>query len=205
MKEAVALNPMVLDIPEQFETARLLIRCPRPGDGPSLHAALQESHPSLKRWMPWASAVPSLDECEQNVREAFGRFVLREELRLHFYIKDTGQLAGSTGFHHINWDIGRLEMGYWVRDALAGQGYVTEAVKGEVEYAATYLSAQRLEIRCDPRNERSWKVAERAGFYREAVLRRDEPDPEGLASDTYIYALLRLTDGQWGYPNALEA
>lgn len=27
------MNPILLDFPESFETARLLIRCPIPGDG----------------------------------------------------------------------------------------------------------------------------------------------------------------------------
>lgn len=201
-KEVATFNPIVMDIPEAFETERLVMRCPRAGDGAALRDAIWESHESLKRWMPWASHLPSVEDCEQNVREAFGQFVLRQELRLHFFLKESGELAGSTGFHRINWDIGRLEIGYWVRDSLVGQGYVTEAVKGEVEYAATYLSARRLEIRCDPRNDRSWKVAERVGFHREAVLRQDEPDPEGFPSNTYVYALIRQVDGQWGYPDA---
>ena len=35
--------PILLDFPESFETERLLIRCPLPGDGHELHAAVRES------------------------------------------------------------------------------------------------------------------------------------------------------------------
>jgi Acetyltransferase (GNAT) domain len=35
--------PILMDFPESFETERLLIRSPLPGDGPELHAAVRES------------------------------------------------------------------------------------------------------------------------------------------------------------------
>ena len=35
--------PILMDFPEAFETGRLLIRSPMPGDGPKLHAAVRES------------------------------------------------------------------------------------------------------------------------------------------------------------------
>jgi hypothetical protein len=33
--------PILMDFPESFETERLLIRSPLPGDGPELHAAVR--------------------------------------------------------------------------------------------------------------------------------------------------------------------
>ena len=38
------MKPQILmDFPESFETERLLIRSPLPGDGQELHAAIRES------------------------------------------------------------------------------------------------------------------------------------------------------------------
>ena len=78
---------------------------------------------------------------------------------------------------------------------------MTEAVHGIVRWASDHLQARRIEIRCDARNRRSRQVAERAGFHLEAVLRQDEPDIEGHPSDTPIYVVLRLPNGEWGYPS----
>ena len=44
--------PILRDFPEAFETGRLLIRSPMPGDGPELHAAVRESMDELLPWMP---------------------------------------------------------------------------------------------------------------------------------------------------------
>jgi len=63
-------NPILLDIPESFETERLLIRVPRPGDGLAFNAAILESFDDLQPWMPWAKERPSIEKTEENSRKA---------------------------------------------------------------------------------------------------------------------------------------
>ena len=53
------------------------------------------------------------------------------------------------------------------------------------------LDARRVEIRMDDNNERSWRVAERAGFTFEALLRFDAVTPTGEPRSTRIYARVR--------------
>ena len=43
--------PILMDFPESFETERLLIRSPLPGDGRELYAAVRESIEELTPWM----------------------------------------------------------------------------------------------------------------------------------------------------------
>ncbi len=93
--------------------------------------------------------------------------------------------------HRIDWDVPRFEIGYWVRTSLQGQGYITEAVNGISKFAFEQLKAERMEIRCDARNERSAAVARRAGYTLEAKLRRESRAPDGSLRDTLIFALLR--------------
>lgn len=89
------------------------------------------------------------------------------------WCKQTGELIGLSGMHHINWTVPAVEIGYWVRTSMAGQGYVTEAVRTITRFAFDVLGAQRVEIRCDERNERSAAVARRAGFTLEGILRNE--------------------------------
>ncbi len=194
------MNPILFDFPHEFQTDRLLIRCPLPGDGPMVHEAIVESQEALKKWLPFAVNLPSVEESEENVRRAHAKFLLREDLRLHMFLKSSGRFVGSTGLHRMNWAVGRFEIGYWIRTSESGQGLMTEAVHGIVQWASDHLSARRIEIRCDARNLRSGQVAERAGFYLEAVLRQSVPDVEGLPADNSVYVKLRMPDGSWGYP-----
>jgi len=196
------MNPILLDFPTQFETERLLIRAPKPGDGAAINEAICESELSLKPWMPFANPVPTLEQSEQNTREAWVKFLSREDLRMSIYDRVTGRFVGSSGLHHIDWQVRRFEIGFWLRDSESGKGYMTEAVVGIAQFASEQLGAQRLEIQCDSRNARSRRVAERCGFHLEGTLRNNRIDVKGDLEHTCIYAQVRRADGSWGYPAA---
>ena len=182
------MNPALLDFPESFDTERLTIRAPRLGDGAELNAAIRDSLAELKPWMPWAQALPSVEDSEVNIRKAVALFLTREDLRLLLFLKGTGTLVGSSGLHRIDWTVPRFEIGYWGRTPYAGRGLITEAVGGITAFAREKLGAHRVEIRLADANVRSWRVAERAGFGLEAVLRHDRRLPDGRLDYTRIYA-----------------
>ena len=162
------------DFPESFETERLTVRAPQHGDGAALNAALRDSWAELSRWMPWATGdPPTVDESEKRMRQARAKFLLREDLWLLLFLKETDTMVGSSGLHRIDWKVPKMEIGYWVRTPYAGRGYITEAVEGIATFAFQRLGARRLEIRMDARNERSAAVARRAGFELEATLRNE--------------------------------
>ncbi|HEV2744243.1 MAG TPA: hypothetical protein VGV91_13895, partial [Rubrobacter sp.] len=62
--------PITRDFPDAFETERLLIRSPMPGDGPELYAAVRESMEELLPWMPWPAEHGTGEDSEASVRGA---------------------------------------------------------------------------------------------------------------------------------------
>lgn len=184
------MKPILRDFPESFDTDRLTIRAPRAGDGAEMNAAIRESWEELQPWMPWAAGEPPPAEgTEERMRQARVRFLLRENLWLLLFLKGSHELVGSSGLHRINWDVPSFEIGYWVRTSYSGRGYITEAVKGITNFAITHLSARRLEIQCDSRNERSAAVARRAGYQHEATLQNHERHHlTGQLRDTLIFS-----------------
>ncbi len=188
------VNPVLLDFPDSFDTERLTIRSPMPGDGEELQAAVAESIDDLRPWMPWADHIPTVEEEEDAVRQGRARFLTREDLWLLIFLKGTHTLVGGSGLHRINWDVPRFEIGYFVRSRFAGQGYITEAVRGITRFAFETLGARRVEIHCDARNERSRRVAERTGFELEATLRNHAVAVDGELRDTLIYACFELPE-----------
>ncbi|GAB2720888.1 GNAT family N-acetyltransferase [Paenibacillus thermoaerophilus] len=186
-----SVEPMLLSIPESFESRRLLIRAPRWGDGAAVNEAIKESLEQLRPWMPWAQQIPSVEDSELDIRRARLRFLERADLRLLLISKETGQFIGSSGLHRIDWQTRKFEIGYWVRTSYGRQGYITEAVEAITNYAIHELQANRIEIRCDSRNTRSARVAERLGFTLEGILRNHERDTEGALRDTMVFAKVR--------------
>jgi RimJ/RimL family protein N-acetyltransferase len=181
-------KPILRDLPDSFDTERLTIRSPMPGDGVELQAAVAETLDDLRPWMPWADHVPTVEEEEELVRAGRVRFLQRTDLWLLLFLKGTHTLVGGSGLHRMDWDVPRFEIGYWVRKQFAGQGYITEAVIGVSHFAFEVLGAHRVEIHCDSNNERSRRVAERAGFELEASLKNHGRTPGGQLRDTLIYA-----------------
>lgn len=186
------MNPILLDFPSEFETERLIIRSPRPGDGKAVYQAIQASKEELKQWLPFAQKDQTEEEAEINIREAYINFIKREDLRLLVFSKETGALIASSGLHRINWDVPRFEIGYWIDTRYSGKGYMTEAVQGICDFAFDELGANRIEICCDEQNMKSRAIPERLGFKQEGLFIKDSVSFDGSGlRNTCIYAKVR--------------
>ena len=186
------MNPILMDFPNQFTTERLLIRTPFPGDGKVVYESIRSSINELKQWLPFAQQEQSEQSIEANLREAHAKFILREDLRLLIFDKETNQFIGSSGLHNHNWQIPKFEIGYWIDSRFSGRGYMTEAVQGIADFAFSELKARRIEIRCDSLNARSKAIPERLGFTLEGTFRNDDISADGSRlRDTFIFAKVK--------------
>ena len=184
-------NPILISFPESFETERLLIRAPQWGDGIFCNEAIVESLEQLKPWMPFAQTTPTVEQSEAYVRKARLNFLERTDLPLHLFDKHSGEFVGSSGLHRFDWDVRRFEIGYWLRTSRFGQGLMTEAVNGITDFAIQELKASRIEIHCNEMNRASARVAERAGFTLEGVLRKSAREQTGELANACVYAKVK--------------
>ena len=194
------MDPILLDFPDSFDTERLTIRAPRPGDAPEIVQAVIESREELLPWMPWAKDIPTVPASEARIRRAAARWMAREDLLLHVYLKGTDAFVMGSGLHRINWETGKFEIGYWVRTKFSSQGYVAEAVNGITDFAFAHLKANRVEIRCDAQNERSAAVARRCGFLLEGILRHDSLGINGELRSTLVFS--KISRNEFNYDEA---
>ena len=177
--------------PEVLETERLVVRVARPGDGPMLNGAILESREELKRWLGWVTPPPTVEQSESTCRRAYARFLLNEDLMALFTLRGSGVLVGGSGLHRANWELRRFEVGYWGRTAYCGRGLITEGVRALAEHALRELAASRVFLTTDERNIASRRLAERAGFDLEGVLRNERLDLEGKFRNTCVYSRVR--------------
>ena len=188
-------DPLLIDVPTRIVTARCIVRRPLPGDGPLLHDAVLASFDSLQPWIPWAKELPTPQRSEADCRRLSARFGLRDDLTMFVFERtddgSEGALLGGSGLHRIDWLVGKFEIGYWLHLEHRGRGLMAEVVRAMTRMAFDTLGARRVEIRMDDLNEPSWRVAERAGFTLEGVLRQDSLSPTGLPRDTRVYARVR--------------
>ena len=156
--------PILLEVPEQLITERMLLRIPRPGDSKFVWPAVADSQEELRPWMPWAYPEAQEQRVEEFCRRAASNFVLREQFHYSLYLKGTETCVGTCGVPRLKWNVPMFELGYWLRTPYCGKGYMNEAVVAIERMCFDLFKAERIEIRCDARNERSRRVAERAGY-----------------------------------------
>ncbi len=90
-------------------------------------------------------------------------------------------------------DEGCAEVGYWVGAEARGRGVATKATRAVARWAfAAVPGLARLQLRADVQNIASNRVAEKAGFTREGVLRSQRFNARmGRRVDFAMWSLLR--------------
>jgi len=182
------MNPLLVPFPEEIETGRLIVRTARPGDGAVFNRAIHESLAELSPWLGWVRTPPTPEDSEASCRRAYAKFIAREDMMAFIFLKESGELIGGSGLHDMDWAQRIFEVGYWGRTGFAGRDLVTEGVKALADFALAELGAQRVFLTTDNANVRSWKLAERAGFELEGILRNERLDLDGKPRDTRVYA-----------------
>ena len=115
----------------------------------------------------------------------------REGTGLHLMMLDrtAGQVVGSIGLFHADWEVRSAEIGYGVRADERGKGYASEALGAVARWALTEGGLQRAWLTANTDNAASVRVAEKAGFRREGTLRRTGLEDDGL-HDQALFSLL---------------
>ena len=97
------------------------------------------------------------------------------------------QLLGCVGYQRLNHS--RATLGYWVVREARGRGVASRALRLVSRWALRELGLARVQLLVEPDNAASIRVAENAGFRREALL-RSYIELKGRRRDVYLYALL---------------
>jgi RimJ/RimL family protein N-acetyltransferase len=154
----------------------VLLRPPADHDVPAIVAACQDAE--IARW----TLVPSPygEEDARSFLEATwteGAFAVLDAV--------SAGLLGMVGLRATGWPL--AEIGYWTR-AARGREVASRAVSLLARWAFE-LGAVRVELVMDIENRASQRVAEKAGFTREGVLRQ-RLEVKGRRSDAVMFSLL---------------
>ena len=168
-------------------TPRLTLRPFRPSDADALYAYL--SDPEVVRFEPYepfTREACTQEAADRAASDAFCAVCLQ-----------SGEVIGN--LYVGQKDDRSFEIGWVFNRAYWHHGYATEAAARMLAYLFDEKHAHRVCAMCDPRNPPSWRLMERLGMRREALLHKNvafRKDAQGLPlwQDTYIYALL---DEEW--------
>lgn len=182
---------MVVGNLDRISTTRLLLRCWDPADAPLLKDAVDGSLSELREWLPWASAHPlTVQVIEERLAQSRDDFRAGRDWLYGLFTPDEMRVVGGLGLHPRQGP-GVLEIGYWIRTDATRRGFATEAAGALVRLAFDEHPIERVEIRCDPANERSAAIPLRLGFQHATTLAADTLTPAGAPRDTMVWTLSR--------------
>jgi RimJ/RimL family protein N-acetyltransferase len=186
----VSREPRTLDLSgvdltaEVVRTARLVLRPFRADDVDAVFRSCQD--PETRRWLANLPEPYTRADAERFVTDVAlrGRAEGRE---LICAVEADGELVASSGLHHLQ-DGARLgpEIGYWTAPWARGRGHAAEAARGLADWAFAH-GAFRVHLFTDVANTASQRVAERAGFRREGVVRRCLDQRDGSWTDAVLF------------------
>jgi len=131
----------------------------------------------LAPWLPWATDDYSAETAAQWIATAHRDYGDRKQLALSIIYQ--AKLVGGIGWtdweniDNQRWKLtaANADLGYWLAKAAEGNGIVTRAAQALTDYGFREVGLNRIQIRAEPKNDRSWAVAERLGFQYEGTLR----------------------------------
>jgi RimJ/RimL family protein N-acetyltransferase len=137
------------------------------------------SDPEISRWTRIPFPYTEADAVE----------FMRSTNERAFAITDrrSGELLGGIGMRMPSDGVG--EVGYWVKREARGRGLATRALRLLARWALEEQRLARVQLTAEPGNLASLRVAEKAGFTREGLLRR-YLNIGGERRDGFMFSLL---------------
>ena len=155
-------------------TARLILHPFRRRDAEPLIAAVHESLDELSRWLPWAHDGYGRSDAIRFIRDSSAAWT--EGRAFDFAVKPAGKgriHLGNVSVWHTSRRERAGEIGYWVRTGMTREGIGTEATARVMQLAFEELGLHRVTLRIATGNTASERIAEKLGFVKEGLLRKE--------------------------------
>ncbi|MBI5773755.1 MAG: GNAT family N-acetyltransferase [Verrucomicrobia bacterium] len=178
----------LMNPPESFHTARLLLRKPRPEDAPLIFAAYAQDA-EVTRYLTWPPHK-TVGVTQAVVERLLAAWQSGAEFSWLLFSRAGDELVGAISARP---DGHRIDLGYVLARCHWTQGLMTEAVLAVVQWALTEPSVFRVWAVCDTENPASGRVLEKAGLKREGILRQWalHPNISATPRDCFSYAKTR--------------
>jgi len=189
-------------------TPRLELRPFRRRDLDAVAEAIESSMDDLELWLPWANRSYGRSETNRFLRESVSAW--SDGRAFDFAIRALDEPEFHLGNISV-WPTSKRErageIGYWIHSSATGKGVATEAAARVAQVGFEELELHRITLRIAVGNRPSERVAEKLGFTKEGLLRK-EVLVRGRWMDHTLWAMLedeyRVARDRWRKEKWLE-
>lgn len=155
----------------------------------AMYAVINRDRQRLMEFLPWVPHMKSRQDELNYILITHERWKDYTLFDYSLFRKSDQTYMGTLGVHTIDWDSDACELGYWILSDFEGQGYMSEAVR-TLEKHLFEIGFNRIEIRCDPRNQKSSHIPISCGYIFDAHLKQ-EARMYGELRDTLVFSKLK--------------
>jgi RimJ/RimL family protein N-acetyltransferase len=125
------------------------------------------------------------------IRDMLARTHQREFFCFVMRDYESGPPIGAVFLKQFDWSVPKCETAYFISSIYQGHGITTLGLIWATDFAFSELEVNKVFARIVPENVASIRVAEKCGYEREGLLRRDFRTSSGDLLDVYLYGRLR--------------
>jgi RimJ/RimL family protein N-acetyltransferase len=118
-----------------------------------------------------------------------------DRLYFPYIIKDnrSGEIAGFIDVKNIDWNIPKAELGCFADAAYAGTDVAYKALSLVIQHLFSDMGFNKLFLRTHSSNTAARALAEKCGFEKEGLIRRDYKTTKGELADLIYYGRINET------------
>ena len=137
------MDPLMLELPEVLDSARLLVRKYNAGDGKAVFALLERNNnreflfPTVEE----VATIKNVDAAEIKGRRHAAEWDARKRFVLGIWLKKDDLFVGEIWIEPMKWDVPSFEIGWFLDGGFQGKGLATEATKRSLAFLFFFFFA----------------------------------------------------------------
>ncbi len=151
----------------------------------------------LKKYFPnTTKEIKTLEDSKKHLVESDKSRNAQEKYSFGIYMEE--KLIGYINVKNIDIETSKCELGYFISEKHEGKGIMTEQIRNIIKYCFETLGLLKIFLRIGEENIGSKVIAEKTGFEKEGVLRKEfkldngdfiDIEYYGILNQNYIYSL----------------
>ncbi|MEB3429201.1 GNAT family protein [Citroniella saccharovorans] len=155
-------------------------------DADNLYNLIEKNKAFLSTWMDFFEKVDK-NSVVYSIEKWKKSMILGESFEFGIFLNN--DIIGMVSLI-IEKDGNLADLGYWLGEEYTKNGYATEAVSYVLEFAFTFLSLNKVQIKVHEDNFKSQNIPKRLGFRYDAIL-REHQRLHGRYVNLFLFSMLK--------------
>ncbi len=170
-----------------IETERLILRRITKKDAEDIFNFRKEAEVMKYIGKPTAKSIKDVKELIVRIEDGIKA---NSSIAWGITFKNENRVIGTIGYHRVDREHYRAEIGYMINQPYWNQGITSEAINPVIDFGFSKMNLHSIEAKLDAANIASKKLLTKFGFIKEAYF-KENYFFEGKFQDTEVCSLIR--------------